>query len=105
MAEDHGDTDMTPREIIFREVDRERSTQDALWGGPEWDDEHSEDGWIALLCRHIGLAVEDGLAENESRFRKQMVRVAALAVAALESYDRLHKEDKPAGPISTGSGW
>lgn len=44
--------------------------------------------WVALLTRHNGLAVNDGGSEALDRFRKQMVRVAATALAAIETMDR-----------------
>ncbi len=85
---------------VYDEIKAERAAQDAQWGGPAHDDEHRPSDWIGYLCTHIAKAggYEPGklrlagpavdLILNGPRFRKQMVRVAALAVAAIESYDR-----------------
>ncbi len=80
---------MTTRDLIFRDIDRERSLQDARWGGPAHDDQHTVSDWIALLTRHAGLAASDGIqAPDLERYRRQLVRVAAWAVAAMEALDR-----------------
>lgn len=88
------------RDSIFVEVAAERARQDGLFGGPEHDDAHSATDWVAILVRHVGLAVDDGspagicLLDNPvaghdpARYRRQMVRVAAVAIAALETFDR-----------------
>lgn len=79
---------MTPRESVFDEIDFERMAQDAQWGGAAHDDGHTATEWVALLTRHLGLAVDDGTGAADERLRKQLVRVAALAVAAIEAQDR-----------------
>ena len=87
------------RESIFREITSERNRQDRLYGGPDHDDRHSMMDWVGLIVRHLGLAVDDGkpaggaanshsLCDNPARWRLQMVRVAAVAVAAMEAFDR-----------------
>ena len=71
---------------IYADIRNERKNQDRKWGGPSHDDCHDEQDWIAYVRRHTDKASYD--------FRKQMIRVAALVVAAAESYDR--KKDKDA---------
>lgn len=72
------------RFVIFEEIEAERIRQDAKWGGPQHDDEHTNPkdwGWF----------IEQQLWEgtnNPEKFRQQLVRVAALAVAAIEVEDR-----------------
>lgn len=68
------------RKAIFEEIVLERERQDAEWGGPPHDDSHEATDWIAYLAKHLGRAVT---LEPEV-FRRQMVIVAALAVAAVE---------------------
>jgi hypothetical protein len=91
------------RAALFSEVDIERCHQQALYS-PAYDDDHQQAEWIALLTRHLGLAVDEGCqGERCERFRRQMVKVAALAMAALEAHDR--KYSRTTGPVPTGSGW
>ena len=78
-------------ERILGEIVNERDLQDRQWGGPEHDDQHGMMDWLnyiqkqsnqatALLCHQ-----EPGGPEQ---YRERMVKIAALAVAAIESYDR-----------------
>ena len=71
---------------VLTEVFHERRKQDLKWGGPEHDNEHNSHDWIAYIMRHAGRAVV--WPWNKATFRKQMIRVAALAVAAVEWCDR-----------------
>ncbi len=84
---------------IFGEILTERSHQDKIWGGLEYDDNHSELEWNELITDYNGrgaVAMENEpvdeqgttLGPEPSRWRKQMIRVAALALAAVESFDR-----------------
>lgn len=66
----------------------ERENQKAEGYTPERDDALPLLAWVALLTRHAGLAVDDGGGVPPERFRRQMVRCAALALAALESLER-----------------
>ena len=74
------------RESVIRDVEAERDLQDRMWGGPHHDDHHSQHDWIAYLAKHLGEAVH--WPWTPERFRKQMVCVAALAVAAIDWVDR-----------------
>jgi len=79
--------DEDPKEGILTEVAEERDRQDEKWGGPEHDDLHSVRDWIGYIRDHNKQALDVG------EFRQQMIRVAALAVAAVESYDRNNSTD------------
>jgi hypothetical protein len=70
------------RQSLLEEVCIERKAQDEKWGGPEHDDEHIQMDWQSYIREHTSKASDLG------KFRKQMVRVAALALAAIESHDR-----------------
>jgi hypothetical protein len=88
------------RESILAEVSAERTRQDTLFGGAAHDDTHSATDWIAIIVRHLGLATDDGspagiclindgcAGADPVRYRRQLIRVAAIAVAALETFDR-----------------
>jgi hypothetical protein len=75
------------QESIIGEVIEERGRQDAEWGSVH-DDGHTPGDWVAKLKRHLGLASGEGVGTDLGRYRRQMIRVAALAVAALESMER-----------------
>lgn len=92
------------RDKIFAEINAEREAQDIAHGGPASDDTHSLNDWIAILARHVGLAASDGAAEDRARCRRQLIRVAAVAVAAAEAMDR-QSSDMVAGKHTPGSGW
>lgn len=79
------------RDMIILEVLSERYQQDRQWGGAAHDDQHGSHDWIAYLSKHLGKAVVWPF--DLITFRKQMVRVAALAVAAIEWADRRIEAD------------
>lgn len=74
-------------DYIFRHIAKERDRQDAKWGGPQHDAGHSNLDWVAYIAKHLGRAVQWPF--NATLFRMQMVRVAALAVAAIAWADRM----------------
>jgi len=69
---------------ILEEIAAERTRQDEKWGGPEHDDEHSIDDWECFILEHLNRVQ----GYDDAHGRKQLIRVAALAVAAIESLDR-----------------
>ena len=71
-------------ELIFVEVQAERDLQDLLWGVQE----HPPFMWLSILGEEFGEVCK---AANESAlrdYRSELVQVAAVAVAAIEAYDR-----------------
>ena len=78
-------------ENIFEEIEQERELQDKQWGGITHDDNHSFSDWIAFIVKHLGKAVLDykqPAEVREGRFRYQMIRIAALAIAAIQATER-----------------
>ena len=71
------------REEIFYEIIQERGKQDAEWGGEATDDSRTVNDWIVYIVGHAARAIK-----NMQSTRYQFIRVAALAVAAVEAYDR-----------------
>ena len=71
---------------IFTEIAAERAQADAKYGGSVHDDTHTNFDWIVYITKHLGRAVQWPF--QPSSFRRQMVRVAGLAVAAIEWVDR-----------------
>lgn len=92
------------RDSIFREVSQERDAQDALWGGPVHDDRNMPEDWMWILIRHFGLEADNARELTPERWRRQLVRVCAVAVAAIESHDRLTGREVTAGEFQRGSG-
>jgi hypothetical protein len=84
--------------FIFTEVAQERERQDRQWGGPEHDDEHSVLDWAQFIAKQFCLVREDANA------RQRFVKIAALAIAAVESIDRGEERVealRPPGPPKT----
>jgi hypothetical protein len=73
--------------VILEEVGAEREDQVARGFGPAHDEEHTHNDWVAYICAYAGRGVNRHYDEGSHRFRKQMVKVAALAVAAIEMVD------------------
>ena len=91
---------------VLDEVRQERNNQFDKWG----DQEHSPIEWLAILGEEVGEANKHGLeghflyppdgnytegmtkedvrAYHLSKYRKELIQVAAVAVAMVESLDR-----------------
>lgn len=73
---------------VIEEVGAERRRQDAKWGGPANDDAHSPQEWADILYRLIEEAEDASRDDNDRDYRRVMVEIAAVAVAAVERHDR-----------------
>lgn len=91
----------TAREKVYDELDAERERQDRQWGGASHDDEHSIDDWRRLRLGFEGKAFR---AQTYEEARAQVVKIAALAVAQLESLDRRAEETAPPPFVRCASG-
>jgi hypothetical protein len=76
---------MSTKSTITTEIIAERAKQEQMWGN-ENDDAHSEEAWSAIITHELGQACFH--EDNSATFRKQMIKVAAVAVAAIEAIDR-----------------
>jgi hypothetical protein len=76
-------------ESVLDEVDKERQRQDVKWGGPCHDDRHSTTDFVHLIEDYACVAQTMASINNHDEARELLVRVAALAVAAVERLDRL----------------
>lgn len=79
---------MDETQAVLREVAREREKQITQWGSA-FDDENSQQDWAAFIMHYTA----SGITERAGRypaiaFRTAMLKVAALAVAAIEAHDR-----------------
>lgn len=68
------------REKALNLVSEERDRQTDQWGGGH-DTMHTAHDWLALIMKHGGRAA---FTDDTEAFKRQMVIVGALAVAALE---------------------
>lgn len=86
---------------ILTEIIQERDHQDKKWGGPSHDDKHGPYAWVSFITTYLGQSVSDMVNDRGSYevnlriFRYHMLKVAALAVAAIEMVDRklTHKNE------------
>lgn len=74
------------RKDIYAELETERLRQDAEHGGAEHDDTHAPSDWRDFIEEHLARAFRMDI--DRDTYRNQMLRVGALAVAAVESFDR-----------------
>ncbi len=78
------------RESIFREINDERSYQEEKkCFSTQWDDQQSPNDWVGYISAYAGRATTARINESGlANFRLMMLKVAALAVAAIEATDR-----------------
>lgn len=67
---------------IFDEINEERKRQDEQWGGPSHDRAHSMYDWTTYIEKQL-----TRVKVPQSEFRERMIKIAALAVAAIEASD------------------
>lgn len=70
---------------VFDEIQAERNYQNRGWGD-EFDNKNSLDNWVSYIITYCGRA--SNFQASPSQQRRDMMKVAALAVAACESFDR-----------------
>jgi hypothetical protein len=70
----------------YDSIAQERRAQDAHWGGPVHNDLCDVYDWEQYLSTQIDKLLCDSL--NPSVLRDRFVKIAALAVAAIDSLDR-----------------
>jgi hypothetical protein len=68
----------------------ERQYQLSVWGN-EFDDTNSQNDWVSYITKYAGRGTADvqkTLYPDPQGFRSAMIKVATLAIAALEALDR-----------------
>lgn len=73
------------RDEIFNELKQEREYQDKKWG-TEFDDKNTVNDWGTYI--NIYLAKATDMKATKEQQREAMRKVAALSLAALESFER-----------------
>lgn len=72
---------------ILQEIEHERRQQQAAPVNM-LDQSHSRNDWVALITAYAGRAGAKVVRNQNEDFRKCMLKVAALAVAAIEAHDK-----------------
>lgn len=70
---------------IYEEVSEERMKQRTRGGG--FDESNSKNDWITFICRYASGSGDRLWNRRDLEFREAMIKVAALAFAAIEAYD------------------
>lgn len=75
---------------VLRDVAEEHAHQDELWG-TEHDDGHASDDRLNFIEGRLGWLLNQvgEYSVSDEGFRDAMIKIAALAVAAVEAYDRI----------------
>jgi hypothetical protein len=69
---------------IFQAVKQERDYQNVAWG-TNFDRQNTPNDWVAYMTRYLGKSVTAPF--DAAEFRKRILQVVALGVAALEQED------------------
>lgn len=76
---------------VLQDIVAERSAQDVQWGGPTHDDRHAPEEWLEYIEKQLDYAnALIGMSEGDPEYRERLVKIAALAVAAIQALDRYH---------------
>lgn len=70
--------------MILQEIADERKRQDIKWG----EQNHHPYKWLAILGEEVGEADRAALEGNLVEYHKELIQVAAVAIAAIESLNR-----------------
>jgi len=75
----------TKDKFILKQVSTERARQRQLWG----DQSHPAEKWVSLLTEELGEVAKAANERDREEYVKELIQVAALAVAAVEAYNRV----------------
>lgn len=87
-------------DAVLADIKAERARQNGMWG-TEFDDRNTPNDWAAYIGIYVGKAVESIKSDEGGKrtlhfdregFRSNMMKAAAIAVAAVEAFDRLDGE-------------
>ena len=81
-------TTMDPTRNVLAEIEGERMLQLLKWGN-DHDDEHTIYDWVAILTMYSGNVAWAAWPNVDiKKIRGELLKVATIAVAALEAIDR-----------------
>jgi hypothetical protein len=77
----------------MQDIAVEREHQDKQWGGNGHDDAHETLDWFEYIDQQIDKSIQENFGftneKNIAKFgRPRLIKIAALAIAAVESIDR-----------------
>lgn len=76
------------RRLIFKLIDAERIYQEDRWGA-EFDKKNTINDWVTYIVRYASnAAFHDKQPVDQEKVKAAFVKVAALAVAALEMQEK-----------------
>lgn len=75
-------------ENILKEVGQERERQEKKRG----EQNHEPPKWFTILMEEVGEACKAELDKKEEWYRFELIQVAAVAVAMIDSFDRKKKK-------------
>lgn len=93
---------------VYEELKVERNYQDQKWGH-DFDDKNTLNDWLTYINIYGAKAAAMDVSKEDQR--KYMVKVAALAVAALETFDRndgfapRHYDQKQPWTVTANAAW
>ncbi len=79
--------------MINSDIGKELLRQDEKWGKNRNIDPY---GWLVILGEEYGEACKATLEGNKDEYRQELIHVAAVAISALECFDRKEKRRKTA---------
>jgi NTP pyrophosphatase (non-canonical NTP hydrolase) len=72
----------------IKAIIHERQRQDKKWG----EQNHGPDGWLPILMEEVGEVAKAMLEGSGLKYLDELTQVAAVAVAAMESANRVNLE-------------
>ncbi|KKN21862.1 hypothetical protein LCGC14_0920910 [marine sediment metagenome] len=68
---------------ILQALQDERERQDVKWGANRY---LAQETWLTILMEEVGETAKAALEDDPSGYAEELVQVAAVAIAALESH-------------------
>jgi hypothetical protein len=89
------------------DIQEERNRQIEQWGNA-FDDQHSQNDWVAFITAYAGKAYDThaatkGQYPNPDVFRASMLKVGALSFAALEALQRYQECKEAEKDVANGA--
>jgi NTP pyrophosphatase (non-canonical NTP hydrolase) len=77
------------RSIVIEDIHTERANQDKKWGEYRTNTPRT---WLTILMEEVGEVAKATLENDYEGYYKELIQVAAVAVAALEDVHRYERE-------------